>query len=301
MIKFQNVTKRYDNFTALEDFSLEIRKGSAYGLLGTNGAGKSTMLRMLSGVYRQDSGSITIEDQPVYDNVSVKQRMLLISDETSQFNGMTIQQMRKFYKTFYPRFSDETFERLHSIVKLPLNKKVGGFSKGMKRQAAVICGIASAPDYLFLDEAFDGLDPSMRIAVKKMIIDAMCEHDMTVVASSHNLNEIEQFCDTVGLLHNGKIVFTRELDELKGNIHKLQCNFEGRENPPAKEEFPTLDILLIEQANGLTNIIVKGDADESLRVVREKNPTFCDLIPLSLEEIFIYEMEALNYDRTKLM
>lgn len=301
MIKFDKLVKKYEDFTALDDFSLEIRKGSAYGLLGTNGAGKSTLLRLLAGVYRQDSGSITIEGQPVYDNVAIKQRMLLISDETSQFNNMTIQQMRKFYKSFYPRFSDETFERLHSIVGLPMKKKLNGFSKGMKRQAAVICGIASTPDYLLLDEAFDGLDPSMRIAVKKMIIDAMCENDMTVVVSSHNLNEIEQFCDTVGLLHNGKIVFNRELDVLKGNIHKLQCSFEGKENPPVKEDFPELDILLIEQTNGLTNIIVKGDADKSLGIVKSKNPAFCDLIPLSLEEIFVYEMEALNYDRSKLM
>lgn len=301
MIKFENVTKKYDDFTALDDFSLEIRKGSAYGLLGTNGAGKSTLLRMLAGVYRQDRGSVTIEGQPVYDNVAVKQRMLLISDETAQFNNMTIKQMRKFYKTFYPRFSDETFERLHAIVGLPMNKKLGGFSKGMKRQAAVICGISASPDYLLLDEAFDGLDPSMRIAVKKMIIDAMCDNDMTVVVSSHNLNEIEQFCDTVGLLHDGRIVFTRELSELKGIIHKLQCSFAESENPPVKEDFPELDILLIEQMNGLTNIIVKGDADESIAVVKEKNPAFCDLIPLSLEEIFVYEMEALNYDRSKLM
>lgn len=301
MIKFENVTKKYDNFTALDDFSLEIRRGSAYGLLGTNGAGKSTLLRMLAGVYRQDSGSVTIEGQPVYDNVAVKQRMLLISDETAQFNNMTIKQMKAFYKAFYPRFSEETFERLHAIVGLPMNKKLGGFSKGMKRQAAVICGISSTPDYLLLDEAFDGLDPSMRIAVKKMIIDAMCDNDMTVVVSSHNLNEIEQFCDTVGLLHDGKIVFTRELSELKGDIHKLQCSFAESENPPVKEDFPELDVLLIEQVNGLTNIIVKGDADESMAVVRAKNPAFCDLIPLSLEEIFVYEMEALNYDRSKLM
>lgn len=301
MIKFENVTKRYENFTALDNFTLEIRRGSAYGLLGTNGAGKSTLLRMLAGVYRQDSGSVTIEGQPVYDNVAIKQRMLLISDETSQFNNMTINRMRKFYKSFYPRFSDETFERLHAIVGLPLDKKLSGFSKGMKRQAAVICGIAASPDYLLLDEAFDGLDPSMRIAVKKMIIDAMCDNDMTVVVSSHNLNEIEQFCDTVGLLHDGQIVFTRDLSELKGEIHKLQCSFSEAENSPVKEDFPSLDILLIEQVNGLTNIIVRGNADESLAAVNEKNPAFCDLIPLSLEEIFIYEMEALNYDRTKLM
>lgn len=297
MIKIENITKKFDGFTALDNFSLEIRKGSAYGLLGTNGAGKSTLLRLLAGVYKADSGSITIEDKTVYDNVETKQRLLLISDETSQFNQMTLKEMHRFYKTFYPKFSDKTFERLHGILGLPLDKKLTTFSKGMKRQAAVICGIASSPDYLFLDEAFDGLDPTMRIAVKQMIIDAMCDSEMTVVLSSHNLNEIEQFCDTVGLINGGKLVFNRELDVLKGIVHKLQCSFDTE---PTAEDFPALNILLIEQKNGITNIIVRGDADESLNVVKSKNPKFCDLIPLSLEEIFIYEMEALKYDHSKL-
>ena len=224
--------------------------------------------------------------------------MLLISDETSQFNGMTLLQMKKFYKTFYSNFSDETFERLNNIVNLPTKKKLGGFSKGMKRQAAVICGISAKTDYLFLDEAFDGLDPSMRSEVKKMIIDAMCDNNMTVVTSSHNLHEIEEYCDTVGLLHNGKMVFNRDLSELKGDIHKVQCQFAKE---PAKEDFPELEILLIEEKNGFTNIIAKGSADETIQKIKAKDPGFCDLIPLSLEEIFIYEMEALNYDRTKLL
>ena len=298
MIKFENVTKKYDDFTALENFDLEIPTGCAYGLLGTNGAGKSTLLRILSGVYRADSGKVTIDDEPVYDNPAVKQRILLISDETSQFNGMTLLQMKKFYKTFYDKFSDETFDRLSEIVKLPLKKKLGGFSKGMKRQAAVICGIAAKTDYLFLDEAFDGLDPSMRAEVKKMIIDAMCDNDLTVVTSSHNLHEIEEYCDTVGLLHDGNMVFNKDLRELKGEIHKVQCSFDKL---PEKEDFPNLDILLIEEKAGAVNIIAKGSADKTLENIKLKSPSFCDLIPLSLEEIFIYEMEALNYDRTKLL
>lgn len=298
MIRFENVTKKYDDFTALESFDLEIPTSCAYGLLGTNGAGKSTMLRILSGVYKADSGKVLIDGKEVYDSPEVKSRILLISDETSQFNGMTLQGMRKFYKTFYEKFSDETFEKLLKVVNLPLNKKVGGFSKGMKRQAAVICGIAAGTDYLFLDEAFDGLDPSMRSEVKKMIVDAMCDRDMTVVMSSHNLHEIEEFCDTVGLLNDGKMVFNKNLRELKGDIHKVQCSFE---KIPEKEDFPELDILLIEEKGGVVNIIAKGSADDTLQKIKRKSPGFCDLIPLSLEEIFIYEMEALNYDRTKLL
>ena len=298
MIKFENVTKKYDDFTALENFELEIPTGCAYGLLGTNGAGKSTLLRILSGVYRADAGKITIDGEEVYDNASVKQRILLISDETSQFNGMTLMQMKKFYKTFYANFSDETFERLNRVVELPLDKKIGGFSKGMKRQAAMICGISAKTDYLFLDEAFDGLDPSMRSEIKKMIIDAMCDNDMTVVTSSHNLQEIEEFCDTVGLLHKGKMLFNKELGELKGEIHKVQCSFP---KTPVKEDFPGLDILVIKEIGGFTNIIARGSADDTVSKIKAKSPEVCDLIPLSLEEIFIYEMEAQNYDRSSLM
>lgn len=298
MIRFEKVTKKYEDFTALENFNLEIPTGCAYGLLGTNGAGKSTLLRILAGVYKADAGRVTIDGEDVYDNPKAKQKLLLISDETSQFNGMTLKQMRKFYKTFYPKFSDETFEKLLKIVNLPDNKKLGGFSKGMKRQAAVICGISAGTDYLFLDEAFDGLDPSMRSEVKKMIINAMCDNDMTVVTSSHNLHEIEEFCDTVGLLHDGKMLFNKDLGELKGNIHKVQCKFDKE---PEKEDFPGIEILLIDQKNGFTNIIAKGSTENTLKAVKAKNPEICDLIPLSLEEIFIYEMEALNYDRTKLL
>lgn len=296
MIKFDNVTKSFDDLRVLENLSLEIPKGAAYGLLGTNGAGKSTLLRLLSGIYKVDGGSVTVDGEPVWDNVSIKRRLLLVSDETSQFNNMTLKQMRKFYKTFYPSFSDETFEQLHEVIGLPLNKKLSGFSKGMKRQAAMICGIAVSPDYLLLDEAFDGLDPTMRSAMKKMLVNAMCDKEMTIVMSSHNLKEVEAFCDTVGVLHEGKMLFSRALDELKGEVHKVQCSLGS---VPEKSDFPGLDILLIEQSCGMVNIIVRGDADETLKSVGAKAP--CELIPLSLEEIFVYEMEALNYDRSKLV
>lgn len=296
MIKLENVTKSFDDLKVLDGLSLEIPKGAAYGLLGTNGAGKSTLLRLLAGIYKPDGGSITVGGQPVCDNAAVKQRLLLVSDETSQFNNMTIKQMRKFYKTFYPTFSDETFDQLHEVIGLPLDKKLSGFSKGMKRQAAVICGIAVSPDYLLLDEAFDGLDPTMRSAMKKMLVNAMCDKEMTIVMSSHNLKEVEEFCDTVGVLHEGKMLFSRALDELKGSVHKVQCSLGS---VPEKDDFPGLDILLIEQSCGMVNLIVRGNADETVKIISAKAP--CELIPLSLEEIFVYEMEALNYDRSKLV
>lgn len=296
MIKIENVTKSFDDLTVLENLSLEIPKGAAYGLLGTNGAGKSTLLRLLAGIYKVDGGSITVGGQQVWDNAAVKQRLLLVSDETSQFNNLTLKQMRKFYKTFYPTFSDDTFKQLHGVIGLPIDKKLSGFSKGMKRQAAMICGIAVSPDYLLLDEAFDGLDPTMRSAMKKMLVNAMCDKEMTIVMSSHNLKEVEAFCDTVGVLHEGKMLFSRALDELKGSVHKVQCSFGS---VPEKSEFPDLDVLLIEQSCGMVNLIVRGNADETVKIIGAKAP--CELIPLSLEEIFVYEMEALNYDRSKLV
>ncbi|MCM1164938.1 MAG: ABC transporter ATP-binding protein [Lachnospiraceae bacterium] len=296
MIKFDNVFKSFDGLRVLENLSLEIPRGAAYGLLGTNGAGKSTLLRLLSGVYKTDGGSVTIGGEPVWDNVSVKRRLLLVSDETAQFDRMTLKQMRKFYKTFYPAFSDETFEQMHGVIGLPLDKKLSGFSKGMKRQAAMMCGIAASPDYLLLDEAFDGLDPTMRAAMKKMLVNAMCDKEMTIVASSHDLKEVEEFCDTVGVLHEGKMLFSRALDELKGSVHKVQC---AMGSVPDKSDFPELDILLIEESCGTVNIIARGDADKTLKAVGAKAD--CNLLPLSLEEIFVYEMEALNYDRSKLV
>ncbi|MBD5129298.1 MAG: ABC transporter ATP-binding protein [Ruminococcaceae bacterium] len=295
MIKLDNVSKSFEKLEVLKDLSLEIPKGAAYGLLGTNGAGKSTLLRILSGIYKADGGSVTLDGEPVWDNAEVKGKLLLVSDETSQFNNMTLKQMKKFYKTFYPSFSDETFEQLHGVIGLPLDKKLAGFSKGMKRQAAVICGIAVSPDYLLLDEAFDGLDPTMRSAMKKMLVNAMCDKEMTILMSSHNLKEVEEFCDTVGVLHEGKMLFSRALDELKGEVHKVQCSIDV----PDKSAFPDLDILLIEKSCGMVNIIARGDADKTVKTVGAKAP--CELLPLSLEEIFVYEMEALNYDRSKLV
>lgn len=298
MVKFDMVTKRYGDVTALDGLSAEIPKGAAYGLLGTNGAGKSTMLRLMSGVYRADSGTVTIEGKTVYDNPDVKRKLILISDETSQFNGMNVRGMRDFYKTFYPKFSDEVFSELLKTVELPENKTLSGFSKGMKRQAAVICGIAACPDYLFLDEAFDGLDPAMRERVRKMMINAMCDYDMTVVVSSHNLREIEEFCDTAGLLHNGKMLFSKSLEELKNEVHKIQCGFEA---VPEKSDFPGLDIVYIEQKGGSVNIIYKGGEDNAREVISRKAPRFVNPVPLSLEDIFIYETEGLSYDRNALL
>ena len=212
MIELKGVSKRFDSFTALDNVDLTIETGTAFGLLGSNGAGKSTILRLLSGIYKQEGGEVLIDGSEVYSRPEVKERVFFINDETVQFGGYTLKSLKNFYKGFYPNFSEEIFEKLRETIKLPLDKKIDTFSKGMKRQAIVIIALACRTDYLLLDEAFDGLDPTMRIIVKRMLVDAMLDRKLTTVISSHNLKEINEVCDSVALIHHGKVLFSRDLD-----------------------------------------------------------------------------------------
>lgn len=293
MIKFQNVVKRFGNFVALDNIDLEINKGSAYGLLGSNGAGKSTILRLISGVYSAEDGIVEIDGEQVFDNAHVKEKVFFVNDETVQFGDYTLDELSQYSKMFYPNYSDDKFRELWEIVKLPRKKKLANFSKGMKRQAIVICALASQPDYLLLDEAFDGLDPTMRIIVKRMIVDSMVDNQMTVVISSHNLKEIDEFCDTVGLLHKGKIIFNRDLDSVKGNVHKVQTAFSKEYT---QDDFSDLEILHYDKRGSIIYLIVKGSEEEINTKLMEREPKILDIVPLSLEEVFIYEMEGLGYE-----
>lgn len=294
MIEIKDCVMCFDRGeNALDGISISVPEGSAYGLLGSNGAGKSTLLRLMTGIYKPASGSVRVDGEEVYDNAKIKERVFLVSDETVQFSGMTLKQMREYYKTFYANFSDELFEKLLGTVKLPMNKKLMTFSKGMKRQAAVICGLSCKTPYLLLDEAFDGLDPTMRSIVKQMLIDAMLDRKLTVIFSSHNMAEMDEFCDRVGLLHGGKVVFDRELDSVKGSIVKLQTSFDRE---VTKADFTEIDLLSLETSGSVTRIIARGDSGDIARAVRKLSPKFIDEIPLNLEEIFIYEMEVLGYD-----
>lgn len=297
MIQLTGVTKKFGDFTALDSVDLMIPKGTSFGLLGSNGAGKSTILRLLSGIYSAESGSVTIDGENVFDNVKIKERVFFINDETIQFGGFTLKDLKEYYKGFYPNFSDELFEELRETVKLPLDKKTDRFSKGMKRQAIVITGLACQTDYLLLDEAFDGLDPTMRIIVKRMLVDAMLDRQLTTVISSHNLKEINEVCDSVALLHQGKMLFNRDLDSVKGSIHKVQAAFNEEYT---KEDFEKYGILHYSRSQSIHYIIMKGSEEEIREKLSEKNPIVLDLIPLTLEEIFIYEMEGMGYDAGQL-
>ena len=297
MIEVRNAVMRFEDKNALDGISLEIPEGCAYGLLGSNGAGKSTLLRLLSGIYRPNSGEILIDGEQIYENAPLKEKVFFINDETVQFNSMTLTDMKRYYKRFYHSFSEELWERLYSAVQLPLKKRLSTFSKGMKRQAAVICGIACKTPYLFLYEAFDGLDPTMRIIVKQMLIDAMMDNKLTVIFSSHNLGEIDEFCDRVGLLHNGRVVFDRELDSVKGSVFKIQTALDV---PFDKALVKNGEILHAETSGSVTHIIARGERDRIKADMEQFSPKFYDEVPLSLEEIFVYEMEVLGYDSSKL-
>jgi len=302
MIELKEVTKQFDDLKVLDKISLTIPKGAAFGLLGSNGAGKSTILRLISGIYSAEEGEVTADNQNIYDNPAIKERIFFINDETIQFTNFTLEELKNYYKSFYPKFSEELFEKLRTTINLPLKKKLNAFSKGMKRQAVVITALACQTDYLLLDEAFDGLDPTMRIIVKRMLVDAMLDRELTTVISSHNLKEINEVCDRVALLHQGKIVFARELDSVKGNIHKIQAVFRAADSSMpqyySKEELSGtgIEILHFEKNQSVYHIIAKGDVEDIKEKLQPKDPVVLDIIPLSLEEIFIYEMEALGYD-----
>jgi len=297
MIEIKGLTKKFDDFVALDNVDLTIQSGTAFGLLGSNGAGKSTILRILSGIYKQEKGSAEIDEDKIFDNVPVKERVFFINDETVQFSKFTLKELKDFYKSFYPKFSEDVFEKLLKKIKLPLNKKIDSYSKGMKRQAIVIIGLACQTDYLLLDEAFDGLDPTMRIIVKNVLVDAMLDRQLTTVISSHNLKEINEICDTVALLHKGKILFNRQLDDVKGNIHKVQIVFKEEYT---KGDFGDLDLLHFEKSGSIIHLITKGDLADITQKLNEKKPVVLDIIPLTLEEIFIYEMEGLGYDSSEI-
>ncbi len=299
MIEIKGVTKKFDNkFTALDNIDLTIPTGTAFGLLGSNGAGKSTILRLISGIYKQEEGTVKADGEDIFDNISVKERVFFIDDETVQFSKYTLKSLKDFYKGYYPNFSEELFEKLRAQVNLPMDKRIDRFSKGMKRQAIVVVGLACRTDYLLLDEAFDGLDPTMRIIVKKMLVDAMIDRNLTAIISSHNLKEINEVCDTVALLHKGKILFNRDLDSVKGNIHKVQAAFAVDYN--GKEDFEGLNVLHYERTGSVCYLIIKGSEEEIRENLKVKKPLVLDIVPLSLEEIFIYEMEGLGYDSAEI-
>ena len=298
MIQAVNLTKRFDDIVAVDHINATIKDGCVFGLIGTNGAGKSTFLRLMSGVLKPEEGHVTIDGYEVFENTEAKRRFFYISDEQFFFSNATPEEMLRYYRAIYQRFDEARFHKLMSSFGLSEKRKIHTFSKGMKKQVSVICGICAGTDYLFCDETFDGLDPVMRQAVKSLFAADMADRNLTPIIASHNLRELEDICDHVGLLHKGGILLSRELDDMKLNIHKLQCVLQPG---MSAEDLVALDKLNIEQRGSLITLVVRGTREEVEAIMASYNPVFFECIPLSLEEIFISETEVAGYDIKKLI
>ena len=287
MLKMQEVTKTFGSFTALNNLSMDVPKGAVYGLVGPNGAGKSTAIRLLTGVYRPDCGQITMDGQPIYENPAVKTRISYIPDEIFFFPSASLEEMRKYYKGFYPQFDDELFERLYDVFQLPKKGQIRRFSKGMQKQAAFHLSICTRPDVLILDEPVDGLDPVMRRQVMSLILSDVAQRETTVLISSHNLRELEDICDHVGIMDKGQMLLEKSLASMQGNTVKVQMVGDVPDG---------LDILHTSASGRLKTLVVRGSTEEVQAKVSACNPTYFDILPLSLEEIFIYELGGVNYE-----
>ena len=293
MIKVTNLTKKFDDHTALSGVNLHIKKGSVYGLVGPNGSGKTTIIKHIMGIYKQDKGSVLIDNENVYDNTELKQRMVYIPDDLYFPPTFSTIDMAKFYASLYKNFSWDKFHELSKIFTIDKKKRVAKLSKGMQKQVAFWISISCSPDIIIMDEPIDGLDPVMRRMVWSVILNEVSKRDVTVLISSHNLRELEDVCDHVGILHLGKVLLEKPLDDMKSDTHKLQIAFS--EHLP-QELTEKLDVLCSTTTGRVTTLIVRGAKEEILKTANSYNPLLADLIPLTLEEVFIYELGGKGYD-----
>ena len=291
MIEVKGITKRFGDFTALDDLTLTVPSGSVYGLVGPNGSGKSTIIRHITGIYRPDAGEILIDGRPVYENPAVKARIAYIPDDVFYFNNASMMDMAKFYAGIYPNFSMERFHALLEIFPLDPKRQIRRFSKGMQKQAAFVLCMAMQPQIMVLDEPIDGLDPVMRRQVWSLLMADIAERGTTVLVSSHNLRELEDVCDHVGILDHGKLLLERSLSEMQENICKILIALpEGTQLPEGPE------ILHKSSTGRLLTLIVRGKQEELIAHFNKAAPLFMDAVPLTLEEIFIYELGGVDYE-----
>ena len=294
MIKLENIHKTFGKYPAIKDVSLNIEDSQVFGLVGTNGAGKSTLLRMISGVLRQDSGEITLDGRPVYNRPDVKQQIFFIPDDPYFFPNGNAADMCSYYRTAYLYFNPVLFEKMLGDFSLDPKRPVRNYSRGMKKQLAILCGICSGAQYLLCDETFDGLDPVMRQAVKSIFANYMSQRDLTPVIASHNLRELEDICDHVGLLHKGGLILSRDLEDMKLGLQRIQCVFSEGTDP--ETALAGLDILDSSARGRLHMLTVRASREEVLSRFEKINTVFFEILPLTLEEIFISETEVAGYD-----
>lgn len=292
MINLKNINKHFDDKQVLEHINWDVPKASIYGLVGPNGAGKSTLLRIISGVLKADEGTVLVNGVDVYDNPSIKKHILFVSDDPFFLPQSSIKEMRQFYELFYPSFNDSMYYSLLKKFGLSETDKISDFSKGMKRQASIILALSCSPDILLLDEAFDGLDPVMRLNLKRIIANELLNRDMTVIISSHNLRELEDICDRIALLNNHTITIQDEIESIRNQYHKIQLAYT---NPIDDKVLHDLDPMYFDKRGNVYMLVLKGELDDKMKRIKETQPVLCEEIPITMEEVFVYEMEANGY------
>lgn len=288
MLKTRVLRKAYGDCVVLDELNMDVEDGSVYGLIGSNGAGKSTLLRIIAGIMKPDLGCVTVDDVSIYENPDGKSQVLLISDDPFYFMNATLSDMMKFYKISYPQLDEAVYERLLKVFGLDAHCSLAKFSKGMKRQAFLILGLAIAPRYLLLDEAFDGLDANIRQLFKKEINARIEEKQMSVIISSHNLRELETICDSFGFLEAGRLITSGEMSETLDQVHKIQAAYPTFVQ---KEQFEELQLMSLRIQSKIVNLVAKGDLTTIKKVMESYHPVMLEVLPVSLEELFIYEME----------
>lgn len=298
MIEIENLTKKYDQDPVLQGLSCKIGENCIYGLVGANGSGKSTLLRLINGILIPDDGIVEIDGENTFDNEKIKQEMVFIPDDMFFYNSYTLLDMAKFYQAMYEKFDMEYLKKLAGHLKLSLNVKLSNFSKGMKRQCALILALSTRSKYMFFDETFDGIDPVIRNFFKKVIAKQMDQDKTTIIMTSHNLRELEDICDNLGLLYQGGILFESDIDSLKTNMFKVQISLK---RDFTKENFKDLDLLSFKKIGSVATLIIRDEEEKSRKILEKMKPIILDFLPLTLEEVFIYEMEALGYEFEELL
>jgi len=298
LISIEKATKKFENFTALSEISCEIQEAGVFGLVGSNGAGKSTLVRLIAGVYRPDGGTVKLDGEDIYENFAAKSRIAYVSDELYFLPGANLARMSKMYETVRPGFDSDKLLEYAKMLDLSMKNPISQFSKGMKRQAAIILALSCRTDYLFFDETFDGLDPIMRSLVKSLICQDVIEKNTTVIITSHSLRELEDICDQLALLHKGGLVLENDVDNLKTERFKVQIGF-AREFDESL--FSNIQYTKFKKVGSVASMIIKGDKDETHELLKLLNPVLLDMLPLTLEEVFTYEMEALGYDFSNIL
>lgn len=298
MIKIESINKSFNSTKVLENLNCNIKTNSVYGLIGANGAGKSTLLRIINDVFKRDNGKIEVDGEEVSDNEEIKQKMVFIPDDLYFFPNYTLLDMAKFYQSMYKKFDMNYLKELAGILKLNLDSRIQTFSKGMKRQCSLICAMATNAEYMFFDETFDGLDPVVRNLIKKIIAKQMESKNTTIIMTSHNLRELEDICDNLGLLYKGGILFESDIDTLKTNMFKIQISLKEDFD---ERTFSELNVMSFKKTGSVATVIIKGDKEECEKNLKRLKPVILDFLSLTLEEMFIYEMEVLGYEFNKVV